>query len=104
MNNKLNEIIEKYKGEGHKDVEVQKFVNELLKASTKEFYLELLNKLTDEDFAEIDGCRDQKEANELVKKLYQKRTGKHADIYMQEFLPSFAEKFYEEDTKRKITL
>ena len=94
MKQLIDDLKNKYIQKGHTEEEAEKFAEELLVAASKSMFAEMMKRLTGADLEKIEKCTSQEEANVEVKKLYEERTGRSAEKYLEEILPDLANSFY----------
>lgn len=96
---KFQHVLEHLKAKGWTDEQLANLSQELAKTVFNRFYVEVVEKLTDEDLDILEKCSSQEEANTKIKELYKLRVGRDPDEEAQKFYDDFATKFLEDQQK-----
>ncbi len=99
--NKLDIVLEILKKEGMKEDQIGEFVTKLNNTIAQKTHLEILAALSETDLAEVETAKED-EANLLIAKLYEQRTGKSVEEIGNEALSAFIETFQADYERRKI--
>lgn len=100
INNKdrvLEILIEK----GCSDEEIAQVLNEVTKAGFSQLYSEAIMSFTNEDLKEVETAQSQEEANGIIARIYEERTGQDPSAMIQQFIDNFCEGFIREYEKEK---
>ncbi|EKE03838.1 MAG: hypothetical protein ACD_20C00144G0003 [uncultured bacterium] len=98
---KMQKVIDVMKEKGSTDEQVSEFLTELTKSAFARIYTVGMASFNEEDMQAIEACSDQNAANEMIKKLYNLRTGRSATEETQKFLDDFATGFLAEYEREK---
>lgn len=102
-NNGLLKVIEILREKKYSEDKINEIINKLKEVASIQLYNQMSTYLTEEDIQAIEKTTDDKEAFELTKSLFEKRTGKKAEDFAQEFYNTFAAGFLETYNKQKST-
>lgn len=101
MDNNFLKVIKVLRDKKISEDKINEFINKLKEGAGIELYNQMLTHLTDTDIQEIEKTTDDKKAFELIKSLFEKRTGKNAEEFAQEFYNNFADGFLESYNKQQ---
>lgn len=89
---KLEQVVDLLKQKGYTDDQIAETIEQIGQSGFNELYTEAMAVFTDEDIAAIADCPEEAIKDEVLKR-FEARTGRNAQIVMQEFLDNFSEAF-----------
>ncbi len=93
MNPKLQEVIKTLQAENIPSEVVDRIIADISNAASAKLYFELTAVLEDEDWQQLDKCKDQEEANSLVRVLAAQRGAESPEAIINQFLGTFSQAF-----------
>ena len=97
--NKFDQVIEELKKQGHTDEQIVQFCQAVTEAGYNQIYTEGMALFTEVDMNQIEACETQEQANGLIRKIFEERTGQKVEDRLEKYIEVFSENFLREIQK-----